>query len=106
MQYQWLLQYRLFHYSQEAFEVERRDRLEREGKILKQLGEHEQEVALRFEQERVSMYIQLNGSVLLALTADVFLTIDWPIQQSFDFFDYIHTHRLHVKANMLRFVVR
>jgi hypothetical protein len=38
---------------QEAFEAERRDRLEREGRILKQLGEHEQEVALRFEQERV-----------------------------------------------------
>jgi hypothetical protein len=38
---------------QEAFEAERKDRLEREGRILKQLGEHEQEVALRFEQERV-----------------------------------------------------
>lgn len=40
---------------QEAFEAERKDRLEREGRILKQLGEHEQEVALRFEQERVSV---------------------------------------------------
>jgi len=39
---------------QEAFENERKDRLEREGRILKQLGEHEQEVALRFDQERVS----------------------------------------------------
>jgi hypothetical protein len=38
---------------QEAFEAERKERLEREGRILKQLGEHEQEVALRFEQERV-----------------------------------------------------
>lgn len=41
---------------QEAFDTERRERLEREGRILRQLGEHEQEVARRFEAERVGGY--------------------------------------------------
>lgn len=40
---------------QEAFDAERRERLEREGRILRQLGEHEQEVARRFEGERVCL---------------------------------------------------
>lgn len=39
---------------QEGFDAERRERLEREGRVLRQLGEHEQEVARRFEEERVS----------------------------------------------------
>jgi hypothetical protein len=39
---------------QEAMDGERRERLEREGRLLRQLGEHEQEVSLRFEQERTS----------------------------------------------------
>lgn len=35
------------------FEAERISRLEREGRILKQLADHEQEVATDFETERV-----------------------------------------------------
>lgn len=35
------------------FEAERISRLEREGRILKQLADHEQEVAADFETERV-----------------------------------------------------
>lgn len=42
---------------QEAFDAERRERLEREGRILRQLGEHEQEVARRFEAERVGGWL-------------------------------------------------
>ncbi|CAN0407900.1 unnamed protein product, partial [Scytosiphon promiscuus] len=34
------------------FEAERISRLEREGRILKQLADHEQEVATDFETER------------------------------------------------------
>lgn len=37
------------------FEAERMSRLEREGRILKQLADHEQEVATDFETERVSL---------------------------------------------------
>lgn len=44
---------------QEGMDAERRDRLEREGRLLRQLGEHEQEVALRFEQERTSRETKL-----------------------------------------------
>eukprot|EP00624_Nannochloropsis_granulata_P001222 evm.model.NODE_15787_length_6194_cov_25.354376.2 len=44
---------------QEGVDVERRERLEREGRLLRQLGEHEQEVALRFEQERTSRETKL-----------------------------------------------
>ena len=38
---------------QSKFEAERISRLEREGRILKQLADHEQEVATDFETERV-----------------------------------------------------
>jgi len=44
---------------QEGVDGERRDRLEREGRLLRNLGEHEQEVALRFEQERTSREAKL-----------------------------------------------
>lgn len=40
------------------FEAERMSRLEREGRILKQLADHEQEVATDFETERVSPKIE------------------------------------------------
>lgn len=46
---------------QEAFDAERRERLEREGRILRQLGEHEQEVARRFEAERVGGWVGFDG---------------------------------------------
>ena len=46
---------------QEAFDAERRERLEREGRILRQLGEHEQEVARRFEAERVGGWVGVLG---------------------------------------------
>lgn len=38
------------------FEAERISRLEREGRILKQLADHEQEVATDFETERVGYH--------------------------------------------------
>lgn len=38
------------------FEAERISRLEREGRILKQLADHEQEVATDFETERVRQH--------------------------------------------------
>lgn len=37
------------------FEVERMSRLEREGRILKQLADHEQDVSSDFDAERVSL---------------------------------------------------
>lgn len=39
---------------QEGMDAERRDRLEREGRMLRLLGDQEEGVALRFEQERTS----------------------------------------------------
>jgi hypothetical protein len=39
---------------QEEFNVEKKDRLLREGRIVKQLDDHEREVALRFDEERNS----------------------------------------------------
>ena len=47
---------------QEEFNVEKKERLEREARIEKQLDDHEHEVAGRFEEERTERekrYIEL-----------------------------------------------